>query len=136
MRSFSVFFTGWLFALGLGLGGMTQPGKIIGFLDVAGAWDPSLVFVMGGAVGFGLLAFAFILRRDAPIFGGSFQLPTKASLDWRLCLGAGLFGVGWGLSGYCPGPVLLALVTFDLKVVMFVLAMLAGMAIGQKLANS
>jgi len=131
MKQLSVFFCGWLFAVGLGVAGMTQPEKIIGFLDVAGAWDPSLLFVMGGAVSLGLASFPWVLRRPSPVLEESFALPKNAAIDARLLAGAGLFGIGWGLSGYCPGPALASLVTGNVSVLVFVAAMLAGLWIGQ-----
>ena len=136
MRKLSVFFCGWLFAIGLGVAGMTQPAKIIGFLDVSGAWDPSLLFVMAGAVFFGLAAFPLVLKRPSPILEERFALPDKAGIDRRLLAGAALFGVGWGLSGYCPGPALVSLVTFNPSVLVFVASMLAGLGLGQWLAGS
>jgi len=135
MRQFSVFFCGWLFAVGLGVAGMTQPAKIIGFLDVAGAWDPSLLFVMGGAVALGLVAFPWVLKRPSPVLEERFALPDKAAIDRSLLAGAALFGVGWGLSGYCPGPALVSLVTFKPSVLVFVACLLAGLGIGQWLAG-
>ena len=135
MKRLSVFFCGWLFAVGLGVAGMTQPSKIIGFLDVAGAWDPSLMFVMGGAVVLGLVAFAQVLKRPSPVLEERFVLPDKTAIDGRLLGGAALFGVGWGLSGYCPGPALVSLVTFKPSVLVFVACMLAGLGLGRWLAG-
>lgn len=113
------------------MAGMTQPAKIIGFLDVAGAWDPSLLFVMGGAVALGLVAFPLVLKRPSPVFGERFALPDKAGIDRSLLAGAALFGVGWGLSGYCPGPALVSLVTLNSSVFVFVAFMLAGLGLGR-----
>jgi len=135
MKRLSVFFCGWLFAVGLGMAGMTQPSKIIGFLDVAGTWDPSLMFVMGGAVTLGLAAFAWVLKQPSPVLEERFVLPDKTAIDRRLLAGAALFGVGWGLSGYCPGPALVSLVTFSPSVLVFVACMLAGLGLGQWLAG-
>ena len=131
MKQLSAFFCGWLFAIGLGIAGMTQPAKIIGFLDVAGTWDASLLLVMGGAVTLGLVSFPLVLRRRAPILEEHFLLPEKSTIDRRLLSGAALFGVGWGLSGYCPGPALVSLVTGNPSLIVFVLSMLAGLGIGQ-----
>ena len=131
MKQLSAFFCGWLFAIGLGIAGMTQPAKIIGFLDVAGTWDASLMLVMGGAVTLGLVSFPLVLRRRAPILEEHFLLPEKSTIDSRLVSGAALFGVGWGLSGYCPGPALVSLVTGNPSLIVFVLSMLAGLGIGQ-----
>jgi uncharacterized membrane protein YedE/YeeE len=93
---------GLLFGAGLALAGMTRPQKVLGFLDVAGHWDPSLIFVLGGAVAIATVAFHFILQRRSPLLAPSFDLPTSKSIDSKLVVGALIFGVGWGLSGYCP----------------------------------
>jgi len=95
---------GALFGLGLSVGGMVNPGKVLAFLDLAGDWDPSLLFVMGGGVAVTSIAFHFVLRRPVPLLGGSFSVPTRSDLDARLIIGSALFGVGWGLAGICPGP--------------------------------
>ncbi len=131
MKLLSAFFCGWLFALGLGIAGMTQPSKIIGFLDVTGSWDPSLLFVMGGAVMLGLFSFNLALKRPAPVYEERFMLPKKYKIEARLLSGAAIFGVGWGMSGYCPGPALVSLVTGNLAVIVFVAAMAAGLGLGQ-----
>jgi uncharacterized membrane protein YedE/YeeE len=118
-----------LFGVGLVLSGMTQPAKVIGFLDVSGAWDPSLLFVMVGAIGVHAIAWRFIKRAPQPVLGGTFQVPTNKAIDARLVVGAGLFGIGWGLSGICPGPGLVALANNSGAVLTFVGAMLTGIAI-------
>ncbi len=122
-------FAGALFGLGLAVSGMTNPAKVIGFLDFAGGWDPTLAFVMGGALLVTVPAFRLILNRPRPILADGFALPTKSALDVRLLGGAALFGVGWGLSGFCPGPALAALVTGLTPVFAFVAAMMAGMVL-------
>ena len=122
-------FSGALFGLGLAVSGMINPAKVIGFLDLAGEWDPTLAFVMGGALLVTIPAFRLILGRQRPILAGDFALPTKSTLDARLLGGAALFGVGWGLSGFCPGPAVAALVTGLAPVVAFVAAMMAGMGL-------
>lgn len=122
-------FAGALFGVGLAVSGMTNPAKIIGFLDVAGQWDPTLMFVMGGALLVTIPAFRLILGRAHPLLADGFALPTKTALDGRLLGGAALFGVGWGLSGFCPGPAVVAMVTGLLPVFAFVGAMVGGMAI-------
>jgi uncharacterized membrane protein YedE/YeeE len=129
------FGVGALFALGLGLSGMTRPDKVLGFLDVAGRWDPSLAFVMGAAVLVATLGFAWTLRRRAPRWDADFHLPARTRVDAALVGGAALFGVGWGLSGYCPGPALLAVVGGDRRAWTFVAAMLVGMAAYRWLAD-
>jgi uncharacterized membrane protein YedE/YeeE len=106
---------------------MTRPEKVVGFLDVAGAWDPSLAFVMVGAIGLNIVLFRFILRRTGPIFGSVFQLPGRRDIDGRLVAGAALFGAGWGLGGYCPGPGLASLAAGRGAALIFVAAMAAGM---------
>ena len=123
---------GFLFAIGLALSGMTQPSKVIGFLDVTGAWDPSLIFVMGGAVGLNLITFRLILKRPKPLLEERFDLPWRKKIDVPLVLGAALFGAGWGLSGYCPGPALVSLsasLGSSIRPLVFVAAMMAGFAI-------
>ena len=124
-------FSGMLFGLGLAVSGMVSPTKIIGFLDIAGDWDPTLAFVMGGALLITIPAFRLILKRSRPILADGFALPTKSALDARLLGGAALFGVGWGLAGFCPGPAVTALATGLAPVFAFVTAMMVGMALYQ-----
>lgn len=123
------FLSGALFAAGLGVAGMTNPTKVMAFLDVAGAWDPSLAFVMVGAIAVYAVAFRMAIRRPAPLLAETFSLPKKGDLDAPLLLGAGLFGAGWGLAGYCPGPALTSLATGAPGVLLFVAAMVAGMVL-------
>ena len=125
----SEFLVGLVFGLGLLLSGMTDPGKVQGFLDLAGAWDPSLAFVMGGAVLVGLGAFALARHRTRTFLGGARQLPKPGEIDRRLLAGALLFGAGWGLAGFCPGPALVTAAMLEPKALLFVAAMLAGMAL-------
>lgn len=120
------FSSGLVFSIGLSLSGMTRPGKVLGFLDVAGEWDASLAFVMMGAVGLNLIFFRRILARRAPILGDSFHLPTQRRIDARLVLGSAMFGVGWGIAGYCPGPAVVSIVSGHVEPLLFVGAMLAG----------
>ncbi len=128
-RMIVALFAGILFGVGLAISGMVNPAKVIGFLDVAGNWDPTLMFVMGGALLVTIPAFRLILKRPRPILADGFALPTRSALDGRLLGGATLFGVGWGLSGFCPGPAVVAMVTGLTPVFAFVAAMGAGMAI-------
>jgi uncharacterized membrane protein YedE/YeeE len=121
------FFVGLLFGWGLLLSGMTDPGKVQGFLDLFGAWDPSLVFVMGGAIAVGVFAFALARRRTTTFLGGAMQLPTTRHIDKPLVVGSLLFGAGWGLAGFCPGPGIVAMAVGQPKAAVFVGAMLAGM---------
>lgn len=120
---------GLVFGLGLMVSGMTNPAKVTGFLDLAGTWDPSLAFVMGGAIGVGLVAFRWARTRSRAVLGGPMQLPAARQIDRRLVLGGLTFGVGWGLAGYCPGPALASLATGGSKPLIFTAAMLVGMVI-------
>jgi uncharacterized protein len=125
----SALLVGLLFGIGLILGGMTNPAKVIGFLDLFGRWDPSLALVMGGAVTVGLLAFRIAGGRPTSLLGEPMRLPTRNDIDKRLIIGSLVFGAGWGLAGFCPGPALVALGTGSIKATVFVASMLAGMAI-------
>lgn len=131
MQLLSAFLFGVVFALGLGLAGMTQPSRIVGFLDVTGDWDPTLLFVMVGAVGLAGLSFPWVLRRRRPLLNPSFRLPERSAVDLRLLLGAAVFGIGWGLSGYCPGPALVSLVSGAEPVIVFVFSMMIGLLLGR-----
>ena len=127
MERISEFVVGLLFGLGLILAGMTDPAKVVGFLDLAGAWDPSLALVMGGAILVGLFAFGAAKRRTTNMFGGAMQLPTSRDIDRRLIAGSVMFGAGWGLAGFCPGPAIVSMASGQPKALVFVLAMVAGM---------
>ena len=127
MKALSLFAAGVIFALGLVLGGMTQPAKVIGFLDVTGDWDPSLAFVMVGALSTYAIAFRLIRRRAAPLFGPRFQVPTRRDLTPRLLIGAALFGVGWGIAGFCPGPAIVAVGAGMKEALLFLPSMVVGM---------
>ena len=120
---------GLVFGLGLVVSGMSNPAKVIGFLDLAGPWDPSLALVMAGAIAVGAVGFALARKRANSVLGLPMQLPSNRVIDRRLALGAGAFGVGWGLVGLCPGPALTALSTGSREAIVFVVAMLAGMAL-------
>ena len=120
---------GVVFGLGLAIAEMTNPLKVLDFLDLAGHWDPSLAFVMGGAVMVTLVAFRFVLRRAVPLYGDRFHLPTLTQLDRKLLGGAALFGIGWGLAGYCPGPALATILSGNSETWLFVPAMLVGGAL-------
>jgi uncharacterized membrane protein YedE/YeeE len=123
------FFVGLLFGIGLLVSGMTDPAKVQGFLDLAGAWDPSLAFVMGGAILVGLVAFAVAKTRTQSLLGGAMHLPTSRDIDRRLVIGSLLFGAGWGLAGFCPGPGLVAMGAGEPKAALFVAAMVGGMLV-------
>ena len=120
---------GLVFGIGLIVSGMANPAKVLGFLDLAGAWDPSLAFVMGGAIGVGVVAFAVAARRSRSFIGEAMVLPKASVVDRRLVIGSLVFGVGWGLAGFCPGPAVVALGMGQGRAVLFVLAMLAGMGV-------
>jgi uncharacterized protein len=121
------FLVGLVFGWGLLLSGMTDPGKVQGFLDLFGPWDPSLALVMGGAIAVGVLAFALAQKRTTTFLGGALHVPGRRDIDPPLVAGALIFGVGWGLAGFCPGPAIVAMATAQPKAAVFVLAMLAGM---------
>lgn len=125
-RNLSALAAGFLFGIGLWVSGMANPKKVLGFLDVTGDWDASLIFVMGGAVAVTLAGFRLVLKRPAPLMGGKFHLPEKKSIDLPLVGGAAIFGAGWGIAGYCPGPALTALSTLSSDSVIFVAAMVVG----------
>ena len=132
MRSALYFACGILFAAGLVISGMTDPGKVLGFLDITGRWDPSLALVMAGAVGsFGVLRL-LVLKRERPLLEGEFPDDCEGSIDGRLLSGAGLFGLGWGLGGLCPGPAVTNLASLRPTVIVFVAAMVVGMLIAQR----
>lgn len=120
---------GLLFGAGLAISGMVLPEKVIGFLDVTGAWDPSLAFVMIGAILVHAPFVRWIMREKISLLGDGLSLPIRKDIDWRLVVGATVFGVGWGLAGVCPGPAIVNLVTFGPGIVAFVAAMLVGMAV-------
>lgn len=122
-----VFVSGVLFALGLGISGMTHPEKIIAFLDVTGNWDPSLMLVMVGAIGVYSVGYRWVRRNEAPLFADAFSVPDRRDVDRRLVGGAALFGIGWGLGGFCPGPSIVALFSGAPAVFVFVASMLVGM---------
>ncbi len=128
MKNLAALACGLLFGVGLAVSGMTDTAKVLGFLDLFGRWDPDLLFVMGGAVCVTLVTFRWVLR-STPLLAPDFSLPTSKDLDPRLLGGAALFGIGWGVFGYCPGPALSALAYLDIKTVVFVVSMLAGMAL-------
>ncbi len=117
---------GLLFGLGLGISQMIDRDRILGFLDVSGAWDPTLVFVLAGAVTVTVISFRYVLRRSQPICAETFQLPTKKEIDRPLIIGSALFGIGWGIAGYCPGPAIVALVLGIWNPVLFAIAFIAG----------
>lgn len=136
MAGLSALLSGLVFGLGLIVAGMANPEKILGFLDLAGAWDPSLALVMVGAIGVGIIAFTIAKRRSRTLLGLPMQIPSAHHLDRRLILGSLVFGVGWGIAGFCPGPAIVAVGAGEMKAVIFVAAMLVGMGIYEWLTQA
>jgi uncharacterized membrane protein YedE/YeeE len=126
-RVLIAFGSGLVFALGLGLAGMTRPEKVLGFLDIAGAWDPTLMLVLGAAVGLYTLLYRLVMRRSKPVFEPVFAVPTRRDITPSLVVGGVLFGAGWGLAGFCPGPAITSLASGSASAVAFVGAMVVGM---------
>ena len=124
--------SGVLFGFGLAISGMINPAKIVGFLDITGNWDPSLAFVMGGAVFVTAVTFRVVLNRPAPMFTNKFELPSKVDLDGKLIFGAAIFGIGWAVSGLCPGPAISSIIFLDENLLIFISALLLGSFIGKK----
>jgi uncharacterized membrane protein YedE/YeeE len=135
MRNILTFLIGILFGTGISMSGMANPAKVINFFDIAGTWDPSLGFVMGGAVVVAFIGYRLVLRRPTPVFEPSFDIPQNRRLDARLLTGASIFGVGWGIAGFCPGGALPALGTLNADVVIFVAALIAGMLVTRALSD-
>lgn len=126
MRLVSTYLIGLVFGVGISISGMANPAKVLNFFDIAGTWDPSLAFVMGGAVVVAFLGYRIVLRRPAPILDAKFHLPDNPRIDARLLGGSALFGIGWGIAGFCPGGALPALGTGQIDVFVFVAALIAG----------
>ncbi len=127
MKYLAAFLTGTLFALGLGISGMMNPNKVMNFLDLLGTWDPSLAVVMMGALSVGLITFPLVLKKAKPICEHSFSLPSESLIDKKLIFGAALFGIGWAISGICPGPALANLLSLNSSILIFTLVMLLSM---------
>jgi len=123
------FAAGLTFALGLGISGMTRPDKVVNFLDLTGNWDPSLAFVMIGAIAVHFVAYRMVPRMGSPLFSERFGIPTRRDIDPRLVVGSAMFGIGWGLGGFCPGPALVSIIGGASSTLLFVGAMLAGMGL-------
>ena len=132
MRNVFSLTSGLIFGFGLAVSSMINPAKIVGFLDITSDWDPSLAFVMGGAVFVTALTFRLVLKRPKPIFTNIFDLPSKVSLDGKLITGAAIFGIGWAMSGLCPGPAISSIGFLDEKLLIFVCTLLIGSFIGKK----
>lgn len=133
MSKLTAFIAGLIFGLGLLLAGMANPSKVLGFLDLAGTWDPSLALVMAGAIAVALLPFTLAKKRQQSLLGLPMQLPNKREIDRRLIGGSLLFGIGWGIAGICPGPAVAILLTGHWQIILFVAAMLIGMALFEAL---
>tara|TARA_R110001592_G_scaffold116059_1_gene316960 strand:+ start:99332 stop:99748 length:417 start_codon:yes stop_codon:yes gene_type:complete len=129
----SAFASGAIFGIGLIVSEMVNPRRVQGFLDISGNWDPTLVFVMAGALLVTTIGYKFVLSRQKPLFESSFSIPTNRIIDARLIIGAILFGVGWGLSGLCPGPAIVSLATLKPNIVIFIVAMIVGMKLFETL---
>ena len=127
MRLLISYFSGVVFSVGLVISGMTNPNKVIGFLDIFGNWDASLAFVMGGAVILNLFTFHIIKKRKKPVFTKGFEWPNAKEIDSKLIIGSSLFGVGWGISGICPGPGIVNLTLLNTNAVVFIISMISGM---------
>lgn len=131
LRLLSALGSGVIFGAGIALSGMANPAKILNFFDVMGSWDPSLAFVMGGALAVTALGYAFVLKRPAPVFDRAFHLPTRRDIDLPLLAGSAAFGVGWGITGFCPGGAIPALGLLEADAVLFVGAMIGGIALAR-----
>ena len=132
-RDLSALLAGLIFGAGLSISGMTDRHRVLGFLDVAGAWDPTLVFVMGGAVLVTLITFRFVLQRPRPVLEQQFHLPSKKQVDAPIIVGAAVFGIGWGLAGYCPGPALASLTSLTLNPIVFCIALIVGSLLAKRI---
>ncbi len=135
MQLIAIWLTGLVFGIGIAVSGMMNPAKVLNFFDIAGSWDPSLALVMGGAVTVTFLGYRLVLRRPAPVFARSFALPKARRIDARLVGGAAIFGIGWGIAGFCPGGALPALGTLTPAAFVFVAALIAGMALARQITG-
>ncbi|MBY6155499.1 YeeE/YedE family protein [Vannielia litorea] len=135
-KHFLIYLIGLTFGLGISISGMANPAKVINFFDFAGTWDPSLAFVMGGAVTVAFIGYRLVFRREAPIWGNSFSLPGTRQIDARLIGGSLVFGIGWGIAGFCPGGALPALGTGRSEVFIFVVALVAGILLAKALQKT
>ena len=128
-RNAAMFFSALVMALGIGYSGMADANKVLGFLDLVGNWDPDLIFVMVGAIGVHITTYGLITKKASPLFGENFQIPSRTDIDARLVWGTAIFGLGWSLSGYCPGPAIISTPTLDPKAIVFLVTMFIGMKI-------
>lgn len=136
MKLFFALLTGLVFGTGIAISGMMDPAKVLNFFDLAGTWDPSLAFVMGGALIVTFVGYRLAWRRKAPLFGGRFQVPTSTAIDAKLIGGAALFGVGWGIAGFCPGAAIPALGTGRWEVALFLVSVVGGFALRRLIFNT
>lgn len=134
MKLIFALITGLVFGTGIAISGMMDPAKVLNFFDVAGLWDPSLAFVMGGALIVTFVGYRLVLRNQAPLFGGRFQIPTASHIDTKLVGGSALFGIGWGIAGFCPGAAIPALGTGRWEVVLFLVAVIGGFLLRRLIA--
>jgi uncharacterized protein len=135
LRLLPIFLTGIVFGLGITISGMINPAKVINFFDIAGTWDPSLIFVMISAMLTAMAGYALVFRRDKPLFDQNFYLPVKQAIDRPLIFGSAIFGIGWGISGFCPGGAIPALGIGSIEPVIFVAAMIAGIVVARTVQN-
>ena len=135
MRLLSAFIVGLIFGAGIAISGMINPAKVLNFFDIAGTWDPSLIFVMGGALMTTFIGYRLVLRRDAPVIEETFQLPLARDIDARLIGGSAVFGLGWGIAGFCPGAAVPALGSGKWEVALFVAALLAGLWVARAIRD-
>ncbi|RXV64801.1 permease [Roseovarius sp. A46] len=135
MRILSAFIVGLIFGVGIAVSGMINPAKVLNFFDIAGTWDPSLIFVMGGALVTTFIGYRLVLRRDKPVIEEKFQLPTASAIDARLIGGSAVFGIGWGIAGFCPGAAIPALGSGKIEVAGFVAALLAGLWVARTIRD-
>lgn len=135
MRFLSAFIVGLIFGVGIAISGMINPAKVLNFFDIAGTWDPSLIFVMGGALATTFIGYRIVLRRDKPVIEERFQLPTARAIDARLVGGSAVFGIGWGIAGFCPGAAIPALGSGKVEVAGFVAALLAGLWVARAIRD-
>lgn len=135
MKLVFAWITGLVFGSGIAISGMIDPAKVLNFFDIAGSWDPSLAFVMGGAVVVAFIGYRLVLRRRAPLFESRFQVPTASAIDMRLVGGSALFGIGWGIAGFCPGAAIPALGTGRWEVLLFLVSVAVGIGLRRILAR-
>lgn len=135
MKWIATYLIGVIFGVGISISGMANPAKVLNFFDIAGTWDPSLIFVMGGALVTTFIGYRIVFGRETPLFAGGFSLPTKRDVDARLVVGSAVFGIGWGIAGFCPGGALPALGTGRWEVFAFTAALISGIVLARHLQS-